>query len=187
MLVRRSVLAMLALMMGLGAACGSTAYGGTAWAAEKGTENRPENRKDPTHASGLPIPRFVTVRVGEVNLRSGPNGSYPIEWVFRRKDMPVEIIQEFDTWRRIRDWEGAEGWVHQSALSGRRGVLIVGQTRTVHEAPRGDSAVVARAEPGVIGSLKKCRDDWCEVELKGYRGWMKRADFWGTYAGEKIE
>lgn len=183
MLVRRSVLAMLALMMGLGAACGSTAYGGTAWAAEKSTENR----KDPTHASGLPIPRFVTVRVGEVNLRSGPNGSYPIEWVFRRKDMPVEIIQEFDTWRRIRDWEGAEGWVHQSALSGRRGVLIVGQTRTVHEAPRSDSAVVARAEPGVIGSLKKCRDDWCEVELKGYRGWMKRADFWGTYASEKIE
>ncbi len=187
MLVRRSVLAMLALMMGLGAACGSAAYGGTAWAAEKSTENRTENRKDPTHASGLPIPRFVTVRVGEVNLRSGPNGSYPIEWVFRRKDMPVEIIQEFDTWRRIRDWEGAEGWVHQSALSGRRGVLIVGQTRSVHEAPRSDSAVVARAEPGVIGSLKKCRDDWCEVELKGYRGWMKRADFWGTYAGEKIE
>ena len=179
--VRRSVLAALALILGLGVGlvAGGTATGtGTALAAEG---------KDPTHASGLPIPRFVTVRVGEVNLRSGPNGSYPIEWVFKRKDMPVEIIQEFDTWRRIRDWEGAEGWVHQSALSGRRGVLIVGQTRAIPDAPRGASAGVARAAPGVIGSLKNCRDEWCEVDVKGYRGWMKRADFWGTYPGEKIE
>ncbi|CAO3413836.1 SH3 domain-containing protein [Azospirillum doebereinerae] len=173
MLVRRSVLAALALLVGLGA--------GPASAAE------PRKEKDPTHASGLPIPRFVTLRVGEINLRSGPNGSYPIDWVFTRKDMPVEIVQEFDTWRRIRDWEGSEGWVHQSALSGKRGALVVGPVRTLRKAPQSDGPVVARVEAGVIGSLKKCQGDWCEIDIKGYRGWLQRADFWGSYPGEKIE
>ena len=143
--------------------------------------------KDPTHASGLPIPRFVSLRSGEVNARTGPNVRYPIEWVFTRKEMPVEITQEFDTWRRIRDWEGSEGWVHQSMLSGKRSVVVTGEVRTVRKEPRSDGAVVARAQPGVIGWLRKCQGDWCEVDLKGYRGWVQRAEFWGAYKEEKIE
>ncbi|AIB13175.1 hypothetical protein ABAZ39_14515 [Azospirillum argentinense] len=143
--------------------------------------------KDPTHASGLPIPRFVSLRSGEVNARTGPNVRYPIEWVFTRKEMPVEITQEFDTWRRIRDWEGSEGWVHQSMLSGKRSIVITGDIRTVRKEPRGDAAVVARAQPGVIGWLRKCKGEWCEVDLKGYRGWMSRGEFWGAYKDETFE
>ncbi|WP_448203723.1 SH3 domain-containing protein [Azospirillum sp. sgz302134] len=143
--------------------------------------------KDPTHASGLPIPRFVSLRSNEVNARTGPNVRYPIEWVFTRKEMPVEITQEFDTWRRIRDWEGSEGWVHQSMLSGKRSVVMMGDVRTIRKEPRSDAAVVARAQPGVIGWLRKCQGDWCEVDVKGYRGWMQRAEFWGVYKDEKVE
>jgi SH3-like domain-containing protein len=181
MLARR--FALVALTLFIGAGWIGAGYG----PAFQANAAEPRKERDPTHASGLPIPRFVTLRVGEVNLRSGPNGSYPIDWVFTRKEMPVEIIQEFDTWRRIRDWEGSEGWVHQSALAGKRGALVIGQVRSLRKAPQSDAPVVARAEVGVIGSLKKCQGDWCEIDIKGYRGWLQRSEFWGTYPGEKIE
>lgn len=137
--------------------------------------------------TGLPLPRFVTLRSAEINVRTGPSTTYPVEWVFVRKEMPVEIIQEFDTWRRIRDWEGSEGWVHQSMLSGKRGLVVMGDVRTLREEPRPEAPVVARAKPGVMGSLHKCQGEWCEVELKGYKGWMLRAEFWGAYPGEKVD
>ena len=176
----RRALAVLALsIVTLGIATG----GGLPAGASEGARRE----KDPTHASGLPIPRFVSLRSGEVNARTGPNVRYPIEWVFTRKEMPVEITQEFDTWRRIRDWEGSEGWVHQSMLSGKRSIIITGDVRSVRKEPRSDANVIARAQPGVIGWLRKCQGDWCEVDLKGYRGWMQRAEFWGAYKDEKIE
>lgn len=137
--------------------------------------------------SGLPVPRFVTLRSNEVNVRTGPGSRYPIEWVFTRKDMPVEITQEFDTWRRIRDWEGSEGWVHQSMLSGRRGAVITGDVRTLREEPSQAAAVVARAKPGVIGSLKKCLNGWCQLDIQGYRGWLAQGEFWGAYTNEKVD
>ena len=137
--------------------------------------------------TGLPVPRFVTLRSAEVNMRTGPGTRYPVEWVFMRKDLPVEITAEFDTWRRIRDAEGTEGWVHQSMLSGRRGVVITGEIRSLRRAPGPGTAVVARAEPGVVGRLRKCKDQWCELDLEGYRGWMPRNDFWGVYPDEAVE
>lgn len=137
--------------------------------------------------SGLPVPRFVTLRSGEVNVRSGPGVRYPVEWVFQRRDMPVEITAEFDTWRRIRDWEGSEGWVHQSMLSGRRAVVVMGDVRPMHAKADPAAGLIARAEPGVIGWLLRCEREWCEVNLSGYRGWMKRVELWGVYEHEKIE
>lgn len=137
-------------------------------------------------STGLPIPRFVTLRSSEVNLRSGPSVNYPIEWVFVRKDMPVEITAEFDTWRRIRDWEGSEGWVHQSMLSGKRGAVVTGAVRSLHSDPNPNSSVVAQAKPGVIGALMKCNGAWCQVDLKGYRGWLQRNEFWGVYENEAL-
>jgi SH3-like domain-containing protein len=143
--------------------------------------------KSPLHSTGLPLPRFVTLRSDEVNARTGPGVRYPVEWVFVRKEMPVEITAEFDTWRRIRDWEGSEGWVHQSMLSGKRGVVIRGETRTIREEARTDAPVVARAEPGVMGWLHHCQGDWCQVDLKGYKGWITREAVWGVYPGEHVE
>lgn len=137
--------------------------------------------------SGLPVPRFVTLRAGEVNARIGPGRSYPVEWIFTRKEMPVEITAEFDTWRRIRDWEGSQGWVHQSMLSGKRGVVVLGDARALRKDPTEAAAIIAYAKPGVIGKLLKCKDKWCQVDMKGHKGWLTRADVWGVYADEKFE
>lgn len=137
--------------------------------------------------SGLPVPRFVTLRADKVNVRTGPGARYPVEWVFERKGMPVEIVAEFDTWRKVRDIQGTEGWVHQNLLSSRRGVIITGVVRTLRREPRDDAAAVARAEAEVIGQLLECKAEWCRVEVRGLRGWLKRSEFWGVYSNEKVE
>lgn len=134
----------------------------------------------------LPLPRFVSLREDEVNLRAGPGERYPIDWVLTRKGMPVEILQEFDVWRKIRDAQGSEGWVHQRMVSGLRTVSITGAVHTLHANPDPTSPAVARAEPGVIARLLECHGDWCRIEAKAIKGWTRRADLWGVYADETV-
>ena len=136
--------------------------------------------------TGLPIPRFVTLRAREVNVRTGPGVRYPIDWVFQRPNLPVEVVAEFDTWRKIRDFEGTEGWVHQSMLSGRRTVIVAAAVRMLRREPAESAPPMARLEPGVIAWLEVCRDDWCEVEVAGIDGWLRRGDIWGVRAGEAV-
>jgi SH3-like domain-containing protein len=158
-------------------------------AAALGLGARPASAQDAPGPSGLPVPRFVVLRAEEVNARAGPGPRYPVEWVYRRRDMPVEVTAEFDTWRRIRDIEGAEGWVHQSLLAGggRRTVVVVGATRTLRAAPQDAAAGVARAEPGVIARLRRCRGAWCEVSADGIEGWLRRDEVWGVYPDETVD
>ncbi len=144
-------------------------------------------RPPPPGRTGLPLPRFVSLRAAEVNLRAGPGTRYPIDWVYRRSGMPVEIIDEFDTWRRIRDWQGTEGWIHQSMVQGRRGVLITGQLRTLRRKPEAEAPGVAQLEAGVVGTLEGCRGEWCEVAAGGYSGWLPRNTFYGLYPGEEMK
>jgi SH3-like domain-containing protein len=135
----------------------------------------------------LPIPRFVSLRSNEVNLRTGPGTTYPVDWVFVRRGLPVEIIAEFDVWRKIRDWQGTVGWVHQSMLDGRRSVRITGGERTLRSEPADSASALARLAPGVIGRLLRCEGAWCKIDAQGYRGWLKRDEFWGTYPDESIQ
>jgi SH3-like domain-containing protein len=137
--------------------------------------------------SGLPVPRYVSLRSNQINLRSGPGMNFPIEWVYQRKHLPVEIIAEYDTWRKIRDWQGTVGWVHQSMLDGSRYVMITGSERLMHQDAADTSPVTARLEPGVIPSLLACQADWCRVEVQGYKGWLQRDQLYGVYATEKVE
>ncbi len=137
--------------------------------------------------SGLPVPRYVAIRSNEINVRSGPSIQYPIKWVFSRRNMPVEVTAEFDTWRRIRDSEGDDGWVMQGMLTAKRSVMISGQIRTLRREPQATGRAVARAEPGVIAKLLRCRDEWCEVDTGDYRGWLKRSEVWGIYPNERLE
>jgi len=134
----------------------------------------------------LPLPRFVSLREGEVNLRSGPGERYPIDWVLTRKGMPVEILQEFDVWRKIRDPAGSVGWVHQRMVTGTRTVMVTGAIRTLHADDNPASPAVARAEPGVIAQLLACHGEWCRVEAKDIKGWLKRSEIWGVYAEEAV-
>jgi SH3-like domain-containing protein len=137
--------------------------------------------------TGLPVPRFVSLRSAEVNVRTGPGTRYPVEWVFVKRDIPVEITAEFDTWRRIRDWEGTEGWVHQSMLSGKRAIVVVGEVRTLRRAVGDSAGGLAKVEPGVAGKLLHCQASWCEVNVGGYRGWLQKSEFWGVYPTETVE
>ena len=138
-------------------------------------------------STGLPVPRFVSLRSAEVNVRTGPGTRYPVEWVFVRRDIPVEITAEFDTWRRIRDWEGTEGWVHQSMLSGKRAMVVLGDVRTLRRAAGDSAGGLAKVEPGVAGKLLHCQTNWCEVNVGGYRGWLQKSEIWGVYPAETVE
>jgi len=138
--------------------------------------------------TGLPVPRFASLRSDDVNMRSGPGQRYPVEWVYKRKGMPVEITAEFDTWRRIRDIQGTEGWVHQATLSGKRNVLVVGKgLQPVFTQNQPNASVRGQAEPWVQGKAVKCDEQWCKIEFNGVKGYMKRESLWGVYPQEKID
>jgi SH3-like domain-containing protein len=133
------------------------------------------------------VPRFVSLRSDQVNLRVGPGENYPIEWVLTHKDMPVEIVKEFENWRMIHDWQGTEGWVHERMLTGKRAVIVKGGIRTIHRQPDVASPAVARAEPGVVARLIECRADWCHIDAADHAGWVQRGDLWGIYPDEVVQ
>ena len=135
----------------------------------------------------LPVPRFVSFRAGKINLRSGPALNFPIQWVYQRKHMPVEVIAEYDTWRKIRDWQGTVGWVHQSMLAGSRYALITGAERTLRRDAAESAPPTARLMPGVIAEVLRCQGAWCRLNADGHKGWLKRAEFYGVYPDEKVE
>ena len=136
----------------------------------------------------LPIPRFVSLRGEQVYARTGPGTRYPIQWVYQRKNLPVEIVQEFDTWRKIRDIDGEEGWVHQSLLSGNRlAILRDGQAIPMLKSNSDDTRPVALVESGAILEVNACQDDWCSVSQSGFNGWIQTKNLWGVYEGEHFE
>lgn len=139
--------------------------------------------------TGLPLPRYVSLGSNRINLRTGPSLQQPVEWTYQRSGWPVEIIREFGIWRRIRDHDGTEGWVQQNFLSGRRSFVVRGDTRSLHRRADDTSPVVARLAPGVQGRIRRCEaaSPWCEVDVRGRRGWLMRSWFWGTYAGEEVK
>jgi SH3-like domain-containing protein len=135
---------------------------------------------------GLPVPRFVSLKSNEVNLRAGPGQRYPIEWVYKRPGYPVEITAESDLWRQIRDIDGTTGWVYHSLLAAKRTALVTGGVRTLRNEPSEEAEGVALAEPGVMVELRVCEGEWCEVDARGIVGWIKRTELWGVYAKEEI-
>jgi SH3-like domain-containing protein len=146
---------------------------------------------DPTNnvalrGSGLPIPRFASLKSDEVNVRTGPGPRYPVDWVFTRKMMPVEIVAEYENWRKIRDWQGTSGWVLQSLLTGKRG-FVTTREASVFRTPALSAEVVAKLELEVMGEIHSCQGDWCRVKVSGgVSGWLARTDLWGVYKSEPI-
>ena len=135
----------------------------------------------------LKVPRFVSLHSDKVNLRSGPGRQYPIEWVLTRKDMPVEVVAQFEHWRRIRQWDGTIGWVQEHMVTGKRYVIVAkGAVRPLYREPDITSALAARVEPGVIARLIECKAGWCRIDAGDAAGWMRRADLWGVYPDESV-
>jgi SH3-like domain-containing protein len=151
----------------------------------------------PTHAgndpttSGLPVPRFVSLKADRVNVRGGPDKDHDVSFIFTRVGWPVEITAEFENWRRIRDSDGSEGWVYHSLLSGTRMAAIQMKVKTdlalLHDEPAANSPVLAKLEAGVLGTVKACTGTWCHLAGKNFDGWVEQDDLWGVYPNEKIE
>ena len=149
-----------------------------------------------TSSSGLPLPRFVSLKSDRVNLRSGPGTDYPTSWVYRQAGLPVEVLSEYDAWRQVRDSEGATGWVLQSLLSGRRTALVSPwEAKAGQESPRiavrnsdsNNAREVAIVEAGVIANIHACDGQWCNVTIDRYRGYLPQKQLWGVYPNEVVK
>jgi SH3-like domain-containing protein len=142
-------------------------------------------------SSGLPVPRFVSLKSDRVNVRGGPDKDHEVVWVFTKAALPVEITAEFENWRRVRDWDGGEGWVYHSLLSGRRTVLVAPKAKEgavpLLDRPDPAAKLVARLQPGVAGSVKGCTGQWCRIGGEGFDGWIAQDRLWGVYPNEKID
>jgi SH3-like domain-containing protein len=141
--------------------------------------------------SGLPVPRYVSLKSDHVNVRAGPTKDNDVAWVYTRSGLPVEITAEFENWRRVRDSEGAEGWVYHSLLSGRRTAVVTMKSKDelapLYDSADADGAVTARLQAGVIAQVKKCDQHWCRIAGEGFDGWIEQRRLWGVYADEKVE
>ncbi len=141
--------------------------------------------------SGLPIPQFVSLKSDRVNVRSGPNKDQDVRWIYTKAGMPVEITAEFENWRRIRDWEGAEGWVYHSLLSGKRSAIVVPKVKSdlvpLYENGNMNSSVVARLQFSVLAQIKSCDGKWCRVAGENFAGWIRQDRIWGAYPNENIK
>jgi SH3-like domain-containing protein len=154
--------------------------GGSALAAENGT------------TSGLPVPRFVSLKSDKVNVRAGPTKDHDVAWIYNRAALPVEVTAEFENWRRIRDWEGAEGWVYHSLLSGKRTALVSPQPKgkellELRNKPDAASPISAKLQHGVLATVKRCQSGWCRLTGDGFDGWIEQPRLWGVYPDEKVE
>ncbi len=150
-------------------------FGGTIASAERGP------------VTNLPMPRFVSLKASEGNVRRGPSLSHRIDWVYKHRNMPLQIVAEHGHWRRVVDRDGAGGWVHYSLLSGVRTVLIESDMQPLYKLADEGAPVAALTEAGVIARLGKCKDDWCRLVVNGTKGWMKRDKLWGLMPNELRE
>lgn len=169
----------------------ATAVPGGAAASESDAKGATaEKLPDPEKPEGTAakLPRFASLRSDEVNMRAGPGARYRIDWIYRRRDLPVEIEREFDVWRWVSDADGVHGWVHQATLMGRRSFIVQKSDATLRSDASDSASAVAILQPGVVGRIRSCEagSDWCNVSTGSYRGYLRRSQFWGLLPGESI-
>jgi len=137
--------------------------------------------------TNMPLPRFVSLKAAEGNVRRGPSLEHRIDWVFHHRDLPLRVTAEFGHWRRVEDNEGQGGWIYYTLLSGVRTVLIEAEGTALRSRPDAAAPVVAEAQAGVIARLGECRPDWCNVAAGGEKGWVAKAELWGVAPDEVRE
>lgn len=167
-------------------------WAGIAFAGGAGAQGPTSGRGE----SGLPLPRFVSLKADRVNLRSGPGTDYPTAWVYRRAGLPLEVVSEFEGWRQVRDAEGASGWILQSLLSGRRTALVtpwdvksrkeVAPQVPIRQSDSESARTVVMVEAGVIANVHACDSRWCQVTVDRYRGYIPQKQLWGVYENEVV-
>ncbi|MGR3660973.1 MAG: SH3 domain-containing protein [Paracoccaceae bacterium] len=159
-------------VVGVSIAILALAFGWSAVAAERGS------------VTNLPLPRYVSLKASEGNVRRGPSLTHKIDWVFKHRNMPLEVTAEFGHWRRVMDKDGAGGWVHYSLLSGVRTVIVEEDLLAIRAKPDTETVVKAYVEAGVVARLGKCDPVWCRITADGYKGWVDKAALWGVGSDE---
>ena len=163
------------------------ANAGTTAKNKTGKSDQPRRETGP---SGLPVPRFVSLKRSKVNVRRGPSSEHKLAWVFRLKGLPVEIVAEFENWRRVRDSDGQEGWIYHSLLAGTRTVTVApwrkGVAVRLLQSPDQTGGIIANVNAGAVGNVEKCNGGWCQVKLGDYEGWIDQSLLWGVYPNEKL-
>ena len=134
--------------------------------------------------TNLPIPRYVSMKASEGNVRRGPSLTHRIDWVYKLRDMPLRITAEHGHWRRVEDRDGQGGWIHYSLLSGVRTVIVEEQMLKIYARPDPSSPISAALEKGVVARLGKCDQTWCQLRSGGYRGWAEKEHLWGVAQAE---
>lgn len=137
--------------------------------------------------SGLPIPRFVSLKYSEVRARRGPSELHRIDWLYQRRGLPMRVTAEFEHWRRVEDAQGEGGWIHYSQLSGTRTLQVLADSVTLYSRPNTGAGQVAILEANVIAHIMECGPDWCRLSIDGTRGWADRAALWGLLPGEILD
>ena len=135
--------------------------------------------------TGLPLPRFVSLKGNEVNLRRGPSLDYKIDWVYKRKHLPVMIVSEFGHWRKVTDFEGYSGWIYKDLLSGSRYIIVKKEETLLRNKASFDSLGKAILKKEVIGKLIDCEGLWCFIRIKNMRGYVLAEDICGTGVDRK--
>lgn len=134
-----------------------------------------------------PLPRFVSMKAAEGNVRRGPSLTHRIDWVYTRRNMPLRITAEHGHWRRVEDRDGIGGWVHYSLLSGARTVLVEKDLLDLLARPAPGAPVMAQLERGVVAWVAKCEPEWCQLSSGGYKGWAPKSRLWGVEPRELID
>tara|TARA_B100000029_G_C17554064_1_gene951107 strand:- start:1203 stop:1715 length:513 start_codon:yes stop_codon:yes gene_type:complete len=140
--------------------------------------------------TGKKIPRFISIKSSEANLRIGPNKDYPIKLKYIRKNIPLMVIDEFefygDQWRKVLDHDDNEGWIHRSLLSNNRYGIVKNKTFiSVFLVP--NRRLIGKIGYGNIVKIIKCEDNWCKIKIDNYTGWIKNTDFWGVFDNENFD
>ncbi len=136
--------------------------------------------------SGYEVPRFLSLKSDEANMRVGPGNEYPIAWVYRRKGLPLKVIAEYEVWRKVVDHEGTTGWMHTKLLTGRRTALIIDRVAKLYKTFEDNSKIVGYAERNVLMELQYCKSQFCRVMHPKLKGWVRRDKFWGLLEDETL-
>lgn len=137
--------------------------------------------------TNLPLPRFVSLKASEANVRRGPSLTHRVDWIFRRQNMPLELTAEYGNWRRIQDRDGAGGWVHYTLLSGVRTILVEADLIDLHTSPRDSALVTAQLGRDVVARILECAPDWCRIRVEGHEGWTPKTALWGVGSDEILD
>ena len=132
-----------------------------------------------TAQSDVELPYWASISVDEARMRKGPSPDVPVLWEYRRKDLPVRVIARFETWRKIEDPDGTQGWMAARLLSRTRTAIVTGGIRPMREEPNLSAAVAYRAEPGVVGRITDCKNGWGRIDVGGRKGWIETGHIWG--------